>query len=70
MTHTTHYEVPSEVVRDEECVPDTLRTITPLDTARAALDGVALRLGRDDLFFLVRIARALLDAEPRTQDVR
>ena len=70
MTHTTHYEVPTEVVRDEECVPATLRTITPLDATRAALDDVALRLGREDLSFLVRIARTLLDAELRTQEVR
>lgn len=50
--------------REEESIPDTLRTITPEAAARAALNGVACHLGRDDVRLLTRIAE-LLRAQAR-----
>jgi hypothetical protein len=43
----------------DEPIPDTLRTITPEDAARAALEGVVCSLGRDEVRVLTRIAERL-----------
>jgi hypothetical protein len=43
----------------EEPIPDTLRTITPEETARAALNGVACHLDRDEVRVLTRIAERI-----------
>jgi alpha-D-ribose 1-methylphosphonate 5-phosphate C-P lyase len=43
----------------EEPIPDTLRTITPEEAARATLHGVVCDLGHDEVRVLTRIAEWL-----------
>jgi hypothetical protein len=62
-TQVTHTTQPSEQVTDmnetDEPIPDTLRMTTPEDAARAALNGAACELGRDEVRVLTRIAERL-----------
>jgi hypothetical protein len=50
----------SDLFTDDDAQADTLRNLTPEDTARATLTGVACQLGHDEVRVLTRIAVRLV----------
>jgi hypothetical protein len=58
MTHQDPM-IPMFLSDPEEPMPDTLRMVSPEDTARAMLHGVVGYLGRDEVRVLTRIAERL-----------